>query len=300
MLSLQTLAIKSIIKNDVAIPKWQYYLQRLIVEFCEKHPEQVPNSPQSYWKLRSSYLFLSERTIECKYFGPGHIYSWDDISTFLNDPTNLTTKFINSELQKHVDLTKSHFISRELPMPGTVPYKAYFEFTPEYIKHTGSKYAELGLHTTIMSTSTTRYNECIKHLSYNMSYHFKNDVFADHIYSYKPITYICKKETTKSVLHTITAIASYKNNPIFVFNDELRFIDECANSQRDCQHIFTPLMERINWFRSTIHSQFMSELHFMLLDCDITHRVLNIMTLFPTVFFKVRDELLDEVQTDEA
>jgi len=300
MLSLQTLAINSIIKNDLAIPKWQHYLQRLIVEFCEKHPEQVPQSPQSYWKLRSSYLFLSERTIECKYLGPAHIYSRDDISTFLNDSINLTTKFINSELQKYVDLTKSHFISRELPMPGTVPYKAYFEFTPKYIKHTGSKYVELGLETTIMSTSTTRHNECIKHLSYHMSYHFKNDVFADHIYSYKPITYICKKETTKSVLHTITAIASYKNNPIFVFNDDLRFIDECADSQRDCQHIFKPLLERINWFRSTIHAQFMSELHFILLDCDITHRVLNIMTLFPTVFFKVRDELLDEVQTDEA
>jgi hypothetical protein len=299
MLSLQTLAIKSIIKNDIAIPKWQYYLQRLIVEFCEKHPEQLPDSPQSYWKLRSSYLFLSERTIECKYFGPAHIYSRDDISTFLNDPSNLTTKFINLELQKYVDLTQSHFISRELPMPGTVPYKTYYEFTPEYIKHTGSKYSELGLHTTIMSTSTTRHNECIKHLSYHMSYHFKNNVFADYIYSYKPITYICPKETTKSVLHTISAIASYKNNPIFVFNDDLQFIDECAY-QRDCEHIFTPLMERIRWFRSTIHAQYMSELHFMLLNCDITHRVLNIMTLFPTIFFKVRDELLDEVQTDEA
>lgn len=185
-------------------------------------------------------------------------------------------------------------------MPGTVPYKAYFEFTPEYIKHTGSKYAELGLGTTIMSTSTTRRNEYIKHLSYHMSYHFKNDVFADHIYKYKPITYICSKEKVKSVLHTITAIASYKNNPIFIFDDDLRFVDDCADCQRDCEHILEPLMERIHWFRTTIHAQFMSELHFMLIDCDIAHRVLNIMTLYPTVFFKITDELPDEAQQDEA
>lgn len=299
MLSLQTLAIKSIIKNDIAIPKWQHYLQRLIVEFCENHPEQVPQSPQSYWKLRSSYLFLSERKVECRYFGPGHIYSRDDMTTFLNDPTNLTTKFINSELQKYVDLTKSYFISRELPMPGTVPYKAYFEFTPEYIKNTGSKYAELGLETTIMNTTSIRQYEYIKHLPYHMAYHFKNNVFANHIYKYKPVTYVCPKERAETVVRSMMAFAAYNNNPVFVFDDDLRFVDKCTD-QHDCEHIFKPLLERINWFRSTIHAQFMSELHFMLLDCDITHRVLNIMTLFPTVFFIVRDEWLDEAQTDEA
>lgn len=300
MHSLQTLAIKSIIKNDIAMPNWQHYLQRLIVEFCEKHPEQLPNSPQSYWKLRSSYLLLSEKSVGCTYFGPSHIFSREDVKTFLNDPTNLTTKFINSELQKYVDMTKTHFVSRDLPMPGTVPYKAYFEFKPEYIKHTGTKYRELGLGTTILSTSTTIRNEYMKHLSYHISYHFKNDVFADYIYKHKPVTYICSKENVKSVLHTITAIAPYRNNPIFIFDDDLRFVDDCADCQRDCLHIFESLLERIRWFRTTIHVQFMSELHFVLLDCDITHRVLNIITLFPTVFFKVTDESPDESQQDEV
>lgn len=212
------------------------------------------------------------------------------MNTFLNVPTNLTTKFINSELQKYIDLDRSYFVSKDFRLSVTVPYKAYFEFKPEYIKHTSSKYTELGLETRIINGISMRQNDYIKYLSYNMSYQFKNNVFAEHIYKYKPVTYVCPKENTRTVMRSIMVHAAYKNKPVFVFNDELQFVDACAN-QRDCEHIFKPLLERIHWFRTTIHAQFMSELHFMLLDCDITHRILNIITLFPTVLFKaVRDE----------
>jgi hypothetical protein len=298
MLSLQTLAIKSIIKNDIAF-HGQHYFEKLIVEFCEKHPKQVPNSPQSYWKLRSSYIFLSERNVECGYLGPSTIYKNEQ--TFLNDPTNLTTKFINSELKKYVDLNKSNFVSRHI-QNYVVPYTAYFEFTPKYINHTGSKYHELGLETTIMNTSTVVRHGIVKHLPHYHSYSFKNNVFADYIYKYKPITYICPKDTVDSMLHSMMAFMAYKNRPIFIFDNDLRFVDECSD-QKDCEDLFKLLMERIHWFRTTIHAQFMSELHFMLLDCDITHRMLNIMTLYPTVFFKdddIKDESPDEVHSDEA
>jgi len=299
MLSLQELAIKTIIKNDIVDLYGQHHLERLVVEFCGKYPERVPHSPQSYWKLRSSYLFLSERKVECKYFGPGDIYSPEITQTFLNDATNLTTKFINSELRKYVDLDKSYFTSRELLMFSSIPYKAYFEFTPEYIKQSGTKYKELGLETTIMSMSSVKKAKCAKILFYNMAYTFKHYVFADHIYKYKPVTYVCPREKNISVLHSLSAFAAHKNKPVFVFDDDLRFVDECVD-QRGCEQIFEQLLERIRWFRSTIHAQYMSELHFMLLDCDVTHRVLNIMTLFPSVFFEVKDVLLDEAQPDEA
>ncbi len=297
MLSLQTLAIKTIIKNDIAF-QGQHYFNKLIVDFCEKHPEQVPGSPQSYWKLISSYIFLSERNVECRYLGPSTIYE-NEQQTFLNDHSNSTTKFINSQIQKYINLDMSHFASRYI-QNYSAPYDAYFEFTPKYIEHTGSKYTELGLQTAIMSTTSVIKQGTVKHLPHYHSYSFKNNVFGDYIFEYKPITYICPKENTKTVVHSIMGFATYKNRPIFVFDDDLRFVDECADIQRDNDHIFKPLLERINWFRTTIHAQFMSELHFMLLDCDITHRILNIITLYPAVFFKVRDELPDEVPTDEA
>ena len=186
MLSLQTLAIKTLIKNDIACDG-QHYLQRLIVEFCEKHPDQVPPSPQSYWKLRSSYLFLSERKVKCNYFGPSECYTNETMNTFLKDPSNLTTKFINNELEKYINLSKCHFIPREMIWNGLIaPYKAYFEFTQEYIKHTGVTYEELGVETTIMNTSSIRMNGYIKYLPSNMYYYFTNDN-VDNIYSYKPI-----------------------------------------------------------------------------------------------------------------
>jgi hypothetical protein len=289
--SLQDITIKTIIKNDIAV-QGQHYLERLVVEFCEKHPDQL-GSPQSYWKLYGSYKFLSERKVEGVYLGPGNIFS----STFLNDPTNSTTKFINSEINKYVNMDEIYFIPREINHM-CVPYRAYFEFTPEYIKYTGSKYTELGLETTVTQTTHVKKNGIIKHLAYHHSYHFKNDVYADHIYKYRPITYICENEQVVSVLRSIAVFAAHKNRPIFVFNTELKFVDECVELQRDCRDVLGRLIERIHWFRTTIHAQFMSELHFMLLDCDVTHRVLNIITLYPQVIF--RDESPDEVHSDEA
>jgi hypothetical protein len=298
MLSLQELAIKTIIKNDIACDG-QHYLQRLIAEFCEKHPEHVPYSPQSYWKLRSSYLFLSNRNVKCNYFGPGECYTDKTVNTFLKDPSNLTTKFINNELEKYVRLDKSRFIPREMLWNGIiVPYKAYFEFTQEYIKFANRKYKELSVETAIMNTSYIRRNGYIKYLPYNMYFQF-NDIFTDFTYKYKPVTYICSKDNIKNLLHSIMAFAADKDKPVFVFDDELMFVNECVD-QRDCEHILQPFMERIRWFRTTIHAQFMSELHFMLLDCDIIHRILNIITLYPSVYFKIKDESLGEAQQDEA
>jgi hypothetical protein len=280
MHSLKTLAIKTIIANDICCE--HSYLQQIIAEFCEKHPELVPNSPQSYWKFKSSYIFLSKRTFDCNYLGPSDLFLRE--TTFLNDPTNLTTKFINSEFQKYIVL--SHFTSRKLPI-NTVPFKAYFEFTDEYIKHTGSKYNTLGLETTVNNISI--FNRKI--VPWSLSYNFKNNVFAQHIYKYKPITFVCPEEHMLSLLRSVSSTASFKNNPIFIFNDKLQFDDEFAEGQRDCENICKPLLERIRWFRTTVHAQYMSELHFMLLDCDVTHRVLTIMTLFPTVYFNFVDKV---------
>jgi hypothetical protein len=294
--SLQDIAIKTIIKNDIAI-QGQYYLERLVVEFCENHPDQL-DSPKSYWKLYGSYKFLSERKVECKYKGPSDLFS----DTFLDDPTNLTTKFINSEMNKYVDLNECQFVARVLNI-DVVPYQAYFEFSPKYIKHTGTRYEELGLETTIISSTIVRKNNTTKFLPKALAYHFKNYVYADYIYKYKPITYICENEKVLSVLRSLSAFAAHKNRPAFLFNTDLKFVDECVELQRDCQDILSRVLERIKWFRTTIHATYMSELHFMLLDCDVTHRVLNIMTLYPRVIFRdddFKDESPDEVHSDEA
>jgi hypothetical protein len=295
--SLQDIAIKTLIKNDIAVNDQYHLVVRLIAEFCENHPEQT-DSPRSYWKLRGSYKFLSERTVDAVYKGPGDLFG----TTFLDDATNLTTKFINSELNKYVNFDNVYFVPREISH-RMIPYKAYFEFTPEYIKQTGSKYAELGLETTVLQTTCVKRCGIIKNLCYHHSYHFKNNVYADYMYNYKPITYICEKEHVPSVLHSISVFVEYKNRPVFLFNNELKFVDEYIELQRDCQDILTRVLERIKWFRTTIHAKYMSELHFMLLDCDVTHRVLNMITLYPRVIFKdddIKDESPDEVPRDEA
>lgn len=297
--SLKDIVIKTIIKNDIAVNEQYHFAVRLIAEFCENHPEQT-DSPQSYWKLRGSYKFLSERNVDPVYKGPAPADVFG--TTFLDDTSNLTTKFINSELKKYVNLDDVYFVPREIGH-RTIPYKAYFEFTPKYIKHTGSKYTKLGLETTVLQTTHVKRNGIIKNLCYRHSYHFKNDVYADHIYNYRPITYICENEHVSSVLRSISVFVEYKNRPVFLFNTDLKFVDECVQLQRDSQDIMTRVLERINWFRTTIHATYMSELHFMLLDCDVTHRVLNIITLYPRVIFK-NDDLKDEspggAQTDEA
>ncbi len=297
--SLQDIAIKTIIKNDIAVNEQYHLVVRLIAEFCENHPEQT-DSPQSYWKLRGSYLFLSERKVERNYNGPGELDIFN--ITFLDDATNLTTKFINSEMNKYVNFDECTFVSRVLNI-DVVPYKAYFEFTGEYIRNTGTRYQELGLETTIMSSTIVRRNNIIKILPTSLAYHFKHNVYADYMYKYKPITYICENEHVPSVLHSISVFAAHRNRPAFMFNTDLKFVDECVELQRDCQNILENVLERIKWFRTTIHAKYMSELHFMLLDCDVTHRVLNMITLYPRVIFKdddLKDESPDEVPTDEA
>lgn len=305
--SLQDIAIKTIIKNDIVVDEQYYLVVRLIVEFCEKHPEQTA-SPQSYWKLRSSYLFLSERNVESSYFGPSEIFSRDNlfsrdnVKTFLHDETNLTTKFINSEMNKYVKIDECIFVYKILNI-DVVPYKAYFEFTSDYIKHTGTRYQELNLETTIMSSLIVRRNNTTKFLPTSLAYYFKNDVYAYYIYKYKPITYICENVHVQSVLRSMSVFSPHKNRPVFLFKSNLQFVDECVELQRDCRDILIRVLDRIRWFRTTIHATYMSELHFMLLDCDVTHRVLNMITLYPTVFFKYddfKDESPDEVHSDEA
>jgi hypothetical protein len=205
-------------------------------------------------------------------------------------------------MNKYVDLNKCQFVTRVLNT-DVVPYQAYFEFSPKYIKHTGTRYEELGLETTILASTIVHKNKTTKFLPKALSYHFKNYVYADYMYKYKPITYICENEKVLSVLRSLSAFAVHKNRPIFIFNADLKFVDECVELQRDCRNILDLLLERIHWFRTTIHSTYMSELHFMLLECDVTHRVLNMMTLYPKVFFReddIKDVSPDEVHSDEA
>lgn len=280
--SLQEIVIRTIIKNDI-VPDCQYHLEKLIIEFCESHPDEV-NSPQSYWKLHGSYKFLSERKVTCEYKGPSVLY-WN---TFLDDETNLTTKFINSEMKKYIKLNMS--FSSKFLSNYVVPYQASFEFTPEYIKHTGSRYHELGIETSIYRSVQVELKNALMFLPYTMSYSFKSNVYAHGIYKYGPVVYVCENEMAEQVINVLNKqLKIALNRPLFIFDSNLKFVDKCV--EIDDQVMAMIWLERIKWFRTTIHATYMSELHFMLLDCDVTHRVLSMMSLYPSVVIK--DEMCE-------
>ena len=279
MLSLSDLTIRTIIKNDIAIPT-STYLRRLVIDFCEIHSEQVPESPESYWKLFASYTSLTERKMECNYKGP--INHERIVGSFLDDDANLTTKFVNDEMNKYVDS------QNDVLRPSkwdTVQRKTEFVFSPKYLTHITGKYSELSV------VINTNYIKTVTHFQHrtcypvSINYNFSGNAYANYMYKYNPITLVIERYMLKTICADLHDC--YKLRPIFMFDEsDLSFIDECVDCQRMSTDIMTSVLERIKWFRTTIHAQFMSELHFMLLDCDIAHRVWNMITLYPSIRYR--------------
>ena len=281
MLSLCDIIIKTIIKNDIAL-KGQPYLQRLVIDFCEIHPEQL-DSPESYWKLFASYTSLAERKVECNYKGP--VNDKRTLGSFLNNDGDLTAKFVNDEMNKYVDC------QNDVVHPSkwdTVSRKSEFVFSPKYLTHITGKYSELSV---VIKPNYIKTVARFQHrLGYPMSitYAFSGNAFANYMYKYNPITLVIERHILKTICADFHDC--YKSRPIFMFDEsDLSFIDECVDCQRMSAEIMTSVLERIKWFRTTIHAQYMSELHFMLLDCDIAHRVWNMITLYPSVRYREAD-----------
>ncbi len=278
MISLRDLTIKTIIKNDITIPT-STYLRRLVVDFCEIHPEQL-DSPESYWKLFASYTSLTERKVECNYKGP--VNDERIIGSFLDDDANLTTKFVNDEMNKYVDC------QNDVLRPSkwdTIQRKTEFMFSPKYLTHITGKYSELSV------VINPNYVKTVTHFQHrtcypvSITYNFSRNAYANYMYKYNPITLVIDRYMLKTICTDLHDC--YKSRPIFMFDESnLSFIDECVDCQRMSVDIMTSVFERIKWFRTTIHAQFMSELHFMLLDCDIAHRVWNMITLYPSIRYR--------------
>jgi hypothetical protein len=278
MLSLHDLTIRTIIKNDIAIPT-STYLRRLVVDFCEIHPEQL-DSPESYWKLFASYTSLTKRKVECNYKGP--INHERIVGSFLDDDSDLTTKFVNDEMNKYVDC------QNDVIRPSkwdTIQRKTEFVFSPKYLAHITGKYSELSVVINPNYVKTVTHFQHRTSYPVSINYNFSRNTYANYMYKYSPITLVIERHMLKTICADLHDC--YKSRPIFMFDEsDLSFIDECVDCQRMSADIMSSVLERIKWFRTTIHAQFMSELHFMLLDCDIAHRVWNMITLYPSIRYR--------------
>jgi hypothetical protein len=282
MLSLRDLTIRTIIKNDMTL-KGQPYLQRLVIDFCEIHPEQVPESPESYWKLFASYTSLTERKVECNYKGP--INHERIIGSFLDDHGDLTTKFVNDEMNKYVSCQNDVLVPLKW---DTVQRKTEFVFSPKYLAHITGKYSELSVVVNANYVKTFTRSQSIMSYPVSINYNFSGNAYANYMYKYNPITLVIERDMSKTICADLHDC--YKSRPIFMFDESnLSFIDECVDCQRMSANIITSVLKRIKWFRTTIHAQYMSELHFMLLDCDIAHRVWNMITLYPSIQYRKVD-----------
>jgi len=303
MNSLQTIAIKTIIKNDLLIPVNNKYLTSLVIDFCEKYPEEL-DSPENYWKFYASYTSLAERKVECKYKGPSTVFPQD---TFLNDDTNITTKFINNEMNKYVKVKRIE--SRHIAN-AYVPFKATFELTKNFIKHANSRYKSLEIITTITRSCALPVGKLTKYIPSSIRFEYleviegMND-FTDYLLTYEPMILIVKtQDVVKLIANRLSSDNGLNNQrrPVLVFDNELQFADDCATIGKRPNIILKNLLNRIHWFRSSPHSHHMSELHFVLRSIDVAHRVACMINLYPSIYFvnEVKDESPGEVQTDEA
>lgn len=270
MQSLKALAIKSISSNYAELSDQlaeQPFIRKLINDYYDDHPDE----PDTDLKLYMSYTSLNAKKVRCNYKGPMKTPEYM-VHNFLQDPDNLTTKFINDKLNKYVNVDKIEFTEQQFRFifttyPIYVPKSVTFELNSKF---TGSEASKVSI---TIYASNIMYNKNTNEATHIPTMHSAN---YNHGLYYTPLVII---DDTYNGYTT----PEYKHHPKFVFNNKLQFVDDCVGNQPlNAEHL-QPVLHRIIAFRKSVHAAHMSELHYWLLSCDVKYRIWNIMNLYPSI-----------------
>lgn len=274
MRSLKDIACKTIVKNAIDVSHSSYY-ESIVFDFCKRHE----NYAECFCYI--AIYQLKKKSIDCKYKGQLNDPT-KFVHNFLCDETDLTTKYINNELNNAVkdiqiknrtyyDDTHNDDETLKVIVPKLIRITLNDEIVGDQIWESGA--IEYVFHPT---------NTCTRHVN-TMRFDpiFKYDVLNPGI----ALVVLDDKDqreykkVCKNLLNNPHHLTYGHMHRVYIFNTKLQWINSHESKYKKLSKVF-------NWFRTSPYYGRISELHFLLYQYDKRSRIDMIIRLFPAMYIK--------------